>query len=311
MKKVAELMSPSPLTVYEDVTVQWACQQMAAKRQGSVLVVPRPEGPADQALGPRAPMGILSETDLVKAVVKHPDDFADRKVVELMTPQPVSIGPDEDLEAAAQLMHLFRVRRLPVVRKGRLVGVLSRGQVMEAQRGEFIQTLRQKEDLEEKVGHDPLTKLPNRLLFDENLGREVDRAQRFGTPLSLIMADLDHFKAVNDTHGHPMGDTVLKQTAEVLAGAFRRSDVVARWGGEEFAILLPHTLPADAAVLAEKLRTRMEVTPFGDDKVSLSLTLSAGLASFGGEVSDGEGLVRAADEALYRAKHNGRNRVEK
>ena len=117
--KVQELMTREPVTVYEDATVLWACQQMEARRHSAVLVVPRPVGPAEHNLGHRQPTGILSEHDLVKAMVRFPDGFAQRKVSEVMTSPIVCISPEEDLQAAANLMILLRVRRLPVVVKGR------------------------------------------------------------------------------------------------------------------------------------------------------------------------------------------------
>jgi len=307
--KVQELMSREPVTVYEDATVLWACQQMEARRQSAVLVVPRPEGPAEQALGHRQPTGILSEHDLVKAMVRFPEGFSQKKVREVMSSPIVSIGPEEEVQSAANLMILLRVRRLPVVQKGRLVGLVSRGKLMEALRGELDQVKRQAEVLEEKVGHDPLTRLPNRLLFDEELGREFDRAKTHAMPLALLLIDLDRFKLVNDTYGHPVGDIVLKQLAQVLRGCFRKSDLTARWGGEEFTVLLPHTDPANAQALAEKFRSRVEATPFGEEGQNLSVTISAGLAYFNAAMEDEGALLKAADKALYAAKEAGRNKV--
>ena len=161
-----------------------------------------------------------------------------------------------------------------------------------------------------QADHDGLTKIGNRRSFEERLASEAARHGRYDQPLSMILVDLDHFKRVNDTHGHPAGDEVLREMAALLGEGLRSSDYPARYGGEEFAVILPHTSRDQAALLAERLRERVAERVFhvGASKAGLDLTVSAGVASLppGGTAQD---LVLMADQALYVAKNNGRNRV--
>jgi diguanylate cyclase (GGDEF)-like protein len=149
---------------------------------------------------------------------------------------------------------------------------------------------------------DPLTDLPNRRLFEENLRFAIGRARRHEEPLSLAMLDIDHFKQFNDTHGHIEGDRLLKQLGDLLYQLSRHeSDVIARYGGEEFALVLTKTPTAGAMRMAERVRQAVER--------SLPCTVSIGLTTFGGRMRDIQDLVRCADKALYRAKQEGRNRI--
>jgi len=157
---------------------------------------------------------------------------------------------------------------------------------------------------------DGLTGLYNHRHFHERLTLEVERSQRSGLPLSLLMLDVDHFKQFNDTFGHPAGDEVLRQLARVLADARRANDVVARYGGEEFAVILVDTAKFTAAKVAERVRERVNAHDFSDAAPRVgALAVSIGVATFPDDGSDAEALVRAADTALYAAKRAGRNRV--
>ena len=147
-------------------------------------------------------------------------------------------------------------------------------------------------------------------LFFERLGVEFRRATRYRRPLSVIMADLDHFKTVNDRFGHLFGDLVLSVTAQALRTNVRESDLVARYGGEEFVLMLPETALAEAMVVAEKLRAAVEAQDYTNGIQSTRITISLGVASQPeSALADADDLLRRADEALYAAKHGGRNRV--
>ena len=157
---------------------------------------------------------------------------------------------------------------------------------------------------------DGLTSLANYRSFHTRLQREIERADRYNRPLSLIMLDIDYFKTYNDAHGHPQGDAILAQVAKLLQQTSRSSDVVARYGGEEFALILPETEQASATTLGDRLRKEIERFRFpGEDRLpSKVLTISVGIAThrrFGSK----EALIAAADAELYRAKREGRNRV--
>jgi diguanylate cyclase (GGDEF)-like protein len=167
--------------------------------------------------------------------------------------------------------------------------------------------------LAEGAGRDKLTGLYNRERLESHLSEEFGRAQRMGKPLSILFCDVDHFKGVNDTHGHQAGDQVLSRVAALLTDGMRELDLVARYGGEEFVVILPGTPAAGARVVAERVRKKIEANvcalPSG---VDLRVTISIGTATLappGGYASKAD-LVRAADEALYVAKRGGRNRIE-
>ncbi len=156
---------------------------------------------------------------------------------------------------------------------------------------------------------DPLTGINNRTAMNNMLAREVDLAHRNHTPLSLIVADIDHFKRINDQFGHAVGDEILRQFSQAISDNLRGSDIVFRYGGEEFVILLTGTNREDAALVAERIRCAIEQAVFDcDDDLRLKLTASFGAASLApGE--NPEDLFRKADGALYRAKEAGRNCV--
>jgi diguanylate cyclase (GGDEF)-like protein len=160
---------------------------------------------------------------------------------------------------------------------------------------------------------DELTRCASRRFFENQFPREVERAHRLGRPLSLVMADIDHFKAVNDTHGHQVGDEVLREFADRLSLDLRqREDWVARTGGEEFAVVLPETNEAEAHLVARRLCKQISESPFITTAGALRVTASFGVASRGGEsgpLRDAGAFVRLADSALYESKRRGRNRV--
>ena len=166
------------------------------------------------------------------------------------------------------------------------------------------------EQIYQVMTYDGLTQVCNRRKFDQTLEGELNRAKRYARVLSLLLFDIDHFKRVNDAHGHVAGDAVLRQVAAVVAGNVRREDMVARTGGEEFAVLAPEVPLANAVNLAEKLRVLIEVTPCRFEGNEIPVTASFGVAAFSGEpdMTTAE-LYRAADERLYAAKNSGRNRV--
>jgi diguanylate cyclase (GGDEF)-like protein len=168
------------------------------------------------------------------------------------------------------------------------------------------------ESTEKESLSDPLTGLANRRFLQEILLRELRRAQRSNQPVSLIVADIDHFKGVNDTYGHNVGDEVLEQVAGTMLTGVRATDFVVRYGGEEFVILLPETRIVDAQQVADKLRKTISDTIMESTSrpgITLKVSLSAGVSSFPVDGGSGEELILKADKALYFAKQHGRNRV--
>ncbi|MFT3763585.1 MAG: diguanylate cyclase [Pseudoxanthomonas sp.] len=163
--------------------------------------------------------------------------------------------------------------------------------------------------LQEQAERDPLTGLLNRRRFDLDLDRELEAQRRRGGALALAMIDIDHFKRINDGHGHPAGDRMLKLLAGMLAGSVRDGDLVCRYGGEEFLLALPDATPGQAAEMAERLRLQFASARIDADGGDMRATLSIGIAGFPADGDDPAALLQAADAALYAAKLRGRNRV--
>jgi diguanylate cyclase (GGDEF)-like protein len=165
--------------------------------------------------------------------------------------------------------------------------------------------------LQELALTDSLTGLPNRRAIEDWATRQLNGAVRYGFSFLAVLADLDHFKTVNDTYGHDAGDTVLKKFAEILKANSRRSDICGRIGGEEFLFVLTHTTQDNARIVVDRIRGQLEATKFAFDRGTLTVTASFGIASFErSQPVDFNRLVSQADAALYAAKRAGRNRIE-
>jgi diguanylate cyclase (GGDEF)-like protein len=156
---------------------------------------------------------------------------------------------------------------------------------------------------------DELTGLHNRRHFFHNARLEFGRARRFDHPLAAIILDIDHFKSVNDRYGHPLGDTVLREVARRCKNALREVDLLGRYGGEEFAVVLPEAGNEEACAVAERLRAVIADAPFPTPSGPLALTISLGVAAMSPSIPDFDALLQRADEALLSAKAAGRNRV--
>jgi diguanylate cyclase (GGDEF)-like protein len=172
-----------------------------------------------------------------------------------------------------------------------------------------VQTLQSK--LHEQALRDPLTGFYNRRYLTEAFDRELLRAERYARSVSVIMGDLDHFKAVNDTYGHRAGDAVIKAFCELLQRNARGSDIYCRYGGEEFLMVLFDMTGGDAYQRAEQWRLAFAALPIHCDASVIRATASFGIAAFPMHGKTGDALIAAADAALYAAKHDGRNRVKR
>jgi diguanylate cyclase (GGDEF)-like protein len=223
---------------------------------------------------------------------------------------------------------LRSVALLPLARHNRLIGMLNLGsrkpdrfeasigtqflQHLAAVMSACIENARLHEQIKQVGLRDPLTGVNNRRFFDQRVDEEVNRAIRHKTSLSCLFIDLDHFKRINDTHGHQVGDAVLKQTAHILDDSVRSSDVLARYGGEEFVILLVETENNAALDFAERMRERIANADYIlESEKSLKVTFSAGLATLSAQsrIKTSQQLIHAADQAVYAAKVSGRNRI--
>jgi diguanylate cyclase (GGDEF)-like protein len=165
--------------------------------------------------------------------------------------------------------------------------------------------------VQEQASKDDLTGLHNHRFLVDHISQQVALAERLGSPLALLMLDLDFFKRLNDTYGHAAGDAALRSFATTLKGAIRRSDLAARYGGEEFVVVMPGASQADATMVAEKIRAEVCREPVLLDGMGRSetITVSIGVAAYPENTVAAQDLLRLADAALYRAKDAGRNRV--
>jgi diguanylate cyclase (GGDEF)-like protein len=184
------------------------------------------------------------------------------------------------------------------------------GVAVAAQIAVSLASLRLREELRNQSIRDSLTGLFNRRFMQEALDKEMIRARRKGCPVSVLFLDVDHFKRFNDTFGHDAGDYVLQSIAELLNRFFREGDVTCRWGGEEFAVILPESLSVDAAARANSLRAEVKKLGLQHRGTGLAvITFSIGVATFPEHASDSEQLLRIADQCLYQSKSAGRDCV--
>jgi len=197
-----------------------------------------------------------------------------------------------------------RIERLVGQKRQLEVAVQSRTEDLEREKADL---LRAEEKMRQFAEHDDLTGLWNHRIIIERLRQEVDRTRRDRAPLSVILLDLDHFKNINDTFGHPAGDLVLKEISNILQRAVRTYDWVGRYGGEEFLLILPGLTFVGARLRAEQFRMAVQAARIYEGDTEIRLTASFGVAS--GFPTDFEAMIHAADAALYRAKNNGRNCV--
>jgi diguanylate cyclase (GGDEF)-like protein len=233
---------------------------------------------------------------------------------------------EHDLATCPNAFRLFKESRsrmsIPLVSFGQTLGVLT---LHSCQQGAFrdhdlqslesladicansIQNAHYVERVKQLAYIDGLTGIFNRRYFEMRITEEIERAERYGSGMAVIMADIDDFKRLNDDFGHLLGDEVLRQVSSLFHQQVRKVDVVCRYGGEEFAILLTHTTAHQAANIAEKLRRLVEKWHFPG--VPRTVTISAGVAALPPHGATRDDIIRAADKGLYTAKHSGRNRV--
>jgi diguanylate cyclase (GGDEF)-like protein len=234
----------------------------------------------------------------------------------------IDVGRAVIFEDATRLKGVASVRVIPLKAGEVVYGTLVLGsarrqafgpdlanqlEVVAMQVGESIGRARLFEQTERLATTDGLTGLLNHRTFQERTDAQLRQSERYGKRLSVILCDIDHFKSVNDTYGHPMGDVVLKGVAATIAKEARTTDIVARYGGEEFAVVMPETDPVGAMVIAERIRERIGKLVFETDQGPLRVTMSLGVAAFPDDAQRKAELIERADACLYHAKRHGRN----
>ncbi len=285
----------------------------------AVVYVAHPRNPV---LIPVADAGIPPEEEEAAHVFRLGVDASGPLSPMLEDMEPVALE-GEQCEGLTPFADVRSLLVIPLAAHGQLLGAVTLATTGRRHSGdpallEFLDGLGQQlalgvenarlfEQLAQMASTDDLTELANRRRFTEALRMELARTRREGSPLALLLVDIDHLKRINDTHGHPAGDAAICHVASMLKKARRETDVAARLGGEEFAILLPATDVAGAITVAESIRSRLAATE--SDANSFSLTVSIGVASSPEDGLEEEELIRMADRRLYAAKSSGRNKV--
>ena len=218
---------------------------------------------------------------------------------------PALFVPLRQREHAPGYLAVYRKRSRPRFSPGDTRAVL----LLSAWASMALENQRLSESIEKLAVTDDLTQVYNYRFIKTALRREIKRAGRFGQELSLVMIDVDNLKSYNDHHGHLRGSFLLKEMAALLAAGVRSFDLIAKYGGDEFTVILPQTGREGALIVAERLREVIAEHSFPLAACG-EITISLGVATFPADETDGNGLIRAADRALYRAKQQGRNRVE-
>jgi diguanylate cyclase (GGDEF)-like protein len=261
-----------------------------------------------------SPLGILTERDIVRVFLQSltNDDIADMAISELMTRDPICLSISTSLYDALILARSHKVRHFPVIDNDeQLVGLVTQTDMVNA----YITFVEQQADLKKENQHlklllneDVLMKIGNRRAMEVELEFSEASAKRYKKNYCVALLDVDWFKKYNDHYGHPKGDATLQAFAAEVKSQMRDSDMVFRYGGEELLLLMPETSPEEAINAAERARAAVEnmMLPHGESTFGF-LTLSVGVASGGQE--PWQALVKRADEALYKAKDSGRNRV--
>lgn len=293
---VGAYMTRAVVTVEPSVPLPEACRRMIGQSISCVVV----------ADGDK-PLGLISERAVVRRLAggKRMETSARRA----MSAPLLTCSPRISLAGALQKMREHHIRRLAVTEHGKLAGIITQSDLLEASNRQLAALTQEHSRLRRTAMRDELTGLYNRRTFNEFFREELERVKRYGGLLALAVFDLDHFKQVNDRHGHDAGDEVLRRFAGVLKKCCREVDLPARYGGEEFTVLLPAVGTRAGRIFAERVRRETAGTKVRAGKQRLAVTVSAGVCKFTKRNRSMRAMLKGADRALYRAKHAGRDRV--
>ena len=244
-------------------------------------------------------IGIATERDITRAILEYRDEVINVPVEKVMNYPVISCSMND---SALEILHMMterKIRHIPVIEDGKPLSMVSIREFDFA-----VQQLQQVADTDE------LTGLANRRSFLKHLSVEISRFKRFKEDFSIAIMDIDHFKKVNDTYGHDVGDEVLKIVSKVVTSTLRNYDLVGRIGGEEFAILFPKTELSNAKLVCERIADAVRNAVISTPDGKISVTASFGLTSVSGDMSEATVILKKADIMLYQAKQAGRNRIE-
>lgn len=241
-------------------------------------------------------VGLISERDISRAVAVFGTYAIDKTVGEIMTKQVITCTPKDDVPGMLRLMNEHHIRHLPVVENGDPVAMLSIR--------EFDFAVR---ELQQQALTDELTQIANRRFFDQQLKTELSKFRRTYAPMSIAVADIDQFKAINDLHGHEAGDEILKEFSRMMTAQLRSGDIVGRLGGEEFGFVFPNTELSVAKMVCERLLDTIRSSKVAIDGKLVGFTASMGLTEAKLESIKSELIIARADHLMYEAKAMGRD----
>lgn len=299
MIKIGNVMSRDVLRAFKDEKILSVVERLQKHRIGAMVIIDKDT----------CPIGILTERDIIRGLVAYKDKLLKKEAQDIMSAPVLTLTPEEDIESAAMLMSLNRIRRVPVTKDEKLVGLISYRDIANALRKSYSDLEDKAEELEEKANRDPLTGLYNKGYLNDSLRHHFEISKREGNSMSLMFIDIDHFKKINDTYGHQCGDVILKELAALMVEKTRAVNVVGRFGGEEFMIISPFGDYKSTPSFAERLRSTVEEHKFIWEDKTIPVKISIGVAVWNPSVKSPAELVKQADQALYRAKNEGRNRV--
>ncbi|MBI4976748.1 MAG: GGDEF domain-containing protein [Spirochaetes bacterium] len=295
---IRSVMSGNVFQTSMKTTLLEICRIMEQHRIGSVVIVKS-----------KMPVGIVTERDIVNAIAEHGPDVMNRPAAAVMKSPLVTADPRSEITEALQVMIDRRIRRLPVCDKKTLIGIVTYGDIMRVLQKEIADVNLKAHELKQEVSRDGLTGMYNQKFLKVTLETQIERVRRYGGMLTLLMIDVDYFKKINDTYGHDAGDTVLMKTANLIRKNTRKVNIVARYGGDEFAVIAPISDVEGGRRLGERLRELVERTRFRYNEHIIRVTLSIGVAGWDRKIVSGRELVQKADKALYLSKKAGRNAV--
>ncbi len=299
MVKIGAVMSKDVLTTRKEDSVLSMLERLQKHRIGAVVVTNKEN----------VPIGIITERDVIQALVTYKEEIFKKQAQDIMSAPVLTLDPDEDINSAVILMTLNGIRRIPITKDNKLVGLISYRDLTNALHKSYYTLEEKAEKLQDEANRDALTGLFNRKFINEALEKQFEAAKLTDSPMGVIMIDIDHFKKVNDTYGHPCGDHVLKTLAAIMQSKSRDINIVGRYGGEEFIILGPISDLKSSTYLAERLRSTIEATTFFCEDKEFKITISAGVCVWNSKIKDAKSMIKLADDALYSAKKGGRNLV--
>jgi diguanylate cyclase (GGDEF)-like protein len=314
LRSIAFLSMALALLVTIAAAVFLALMARRSRRQAAAAPAPSPvrtRPPAEAPKSDEQAQAIESGRDAIQELLKSLSEFVSELMQKSMSYNDKMKDHRVSIDRAMTLAGLEEIKRL-LIRE--IEAVESTNESYRRQLDHANAKIQDQQEIMERFQIDSkmdfLTQIANRRAFETRLEEEFERAKRYGSVFSLVMIDIDHFKKVNDVYGHMAGDKVLRLVSQVLEDQTRFNDFVSRYGGEEFAILLPESTAGQGRLVAEKIRKAVERTSlvYGDWKIKV--TVSAGVGEVNTQSDNPETFVRRVDAALYQAKQNGRNCVE-